>query len=265
MKKLFIAQFLSLLALAASAEVVTKNYETQFDFLNSGMPAEFQVGQGVDISLSFDDSVLTSDFSYELSDFRFVVEDAGFDFSSSANSKLSRDLFSGDYSLSVSGNGFEFGGKTLLSINMDFVNASPDSGDFADYDLGSFYMTFYDASSSTITTGSVLQSVDASLPPMLYNSDFELKLEGDLESVDLDKLNYLCDFVFNSGSDLEGEQPVLIFMDGNSFSFSDTTYMLSDDGFIYIYVPIPEPATYAAIFGALALGLSLSLRRGKWR
>lgn len=57
----------------------------------------------------------------------------------------------------------------------------------------------------------------------------------------------------------------MIFMDGNSFSFSDTTYMLSDDGFIYIYVPIPEPATYAAIFGALALGLSLSLRRGKWR
>lgn len=262
MKKLFISPILSLLALAASAEIITKTYEAEFASLNPGMPAAFQVGQGVDISLSFDDSALTSDFSYELSDFSFVVEDAGFDFSSSANSKLSRDIFSGNYSLSVSGNGFEFGGKTLLSINMDFVNASSDSSDFIDYDLGSFYMTFYDPSSSTVTAGSVLYFADASLPPMLYDSDFELKLEGDTESLDLDKLNYLCDFVFNFDSDIEGGELVLTFIDDNSFSFSDTTYMLSDDGFIYIYVPIPEPATYAAILGALSLALALRLRRG---
>ena len=119
MKKLFISPILSLLALAASAEVITKTYEAEFASLNPGMPAAFQVGQGVDISLSFDDSALTSDFSYELSDFSFVVEEAGFDFSSSANSKLRRDIFSGNYSLSVSGNGSEFGGKTLLNLNID--------------------------------------------------------------------------------------------------------------------------------------------------
>ena len=119
MKRIFISPILSLLALAASAEVITKTYEAKFASLNSEMPAAFQVGQGVDISLSFDDSALTSDFSYELSDFSFVVEEAGFDFSSSANSKLSRDIFSGNYSLSVSGNSFEFGGKTLLNLNID--------------------------------------------------------------------------------------------------------------------------------------------------
>ena len=265
MKRIFTSPILSLLALAASAEVITKTYEAEFASLNPGMPAAFQVGQGVDISLSFDDSALTTDFSYELSDFSFVVEEAGFDFSSSANSKLSRDLLSGDYSLSVAGNGSEFGGKTLLSINMDFVSASEGAVDFADCDLSSFYMTFYDPSSSTITAGSAIQMAGASLPPMLYGVDFELKLEGNLGSVDLDKLNYLCDFVFNFDSDIEGGELVLTFIDDNSFSFSDTTYMLSDDGFIYIYVPIPEPATYAAILGALALGLSLSLRRGKWR
>lgn len=244
---------------------------SKFLYINEGMPEQFKVGQSVSISFNFDESAkftTTSkqvgldfftvfDYADAIGNFSFSVPEADFDFSSAKKSALSYDSQYDKFSFSVDGEMFGSGGKKLVGMSFDFVNdgsATPDSANpiaaFGDYKLGDFSLSFYDEASKTITSGSVADIGGANI-----KIDFS-KSETNLSDLVVGDMNSFLDFV-NNGGTLETD---FEFTDG-SFSSANGEYVKMGDTWLFV-APVPEPQTYAAIFGAIALAaVCLRLRK----
>ena len=247
------------------------NASSKFSYINEGMPEQFKVGQSVSISFNFDESAKSTttskqvgldfftDFDYAdaIGNFSFSVSEADFYFSSEKKSALSYDSQYDKFSFSVDGGMFEFGGKKLVGMSFDFVNdgsATPDSENpiaaFGDYKLGDFSLSFYDEASKTITSGSVADIGSANI-----KIDFS-KSETNLSDLVVGDMNSFLDFV-NNGGTLETD---FEFTDG-SFSSANGEYVKMGNTWLFA-ASVPEPQTYAAIFGAIALAaVCLRLRK----
>lgn len=247
------------------------NASSKFSYINEGMPEQFKVGQSVSISFNFDESAKSTttskqvglafftDFDYAdaIGNFSFSVSEAAFYFSSEKKSALSYDSQYDKFSFSVDGGMSEFGGKKLVGMSFDFVNdgsATPDSANpiaaFGDYKLGDFSLSFYDEASKTITSGSVADIGGANI-----KIDFS-KSETNLSDLVVGDMNSFLDFV-NNGGTLETD---FEFTDG-SFSSANGEYVKMGNTWLFA-ASVPEPQTYAAIFGAIALAaVCLRLRK----
>lgn len=244
---------------------------SKFSYINEGMPEQFKVGQSVSISFDFDESAkftTTSkqvgldfftvfDYADAIGNFSFSVSEADFAFSSAKKSALSYDSQYDKFSFSVDGGMFGGGGKKLVGMSFDFVNdgsATPDRANpiaaFGDYKLGDFSLSFYDEASKTITSGSVADIGGANI-----KIDFS-KSETNLSDLVVGDMNSFLDFV-NNGGTLETD---FEFTD-ESFSSANGEYVKMGDTWLFV-APVPEPQTYAAIFGAIALAaVCLRLRK----
>lgn len=241
-------------------------------YLNDGMPEQFKAGQSVSISFNFDESAKFTtkskqdglafftvfDYADAISDFSFSVSEAGFAFSSAKKSALSYDSQYDKFSFSIDGGMFDFGGKKLVGMSFDFVNdgsATPDNinpvATFGDYKLGNFSLSFYDETSKTITSGSVANIGGANIKIDFSKSGMSL---SDLVVGDV---NSFLDFV-NNGGTLETD---FEFADG-SFSTANGEYVKMGGTWLFV-ASVPEPQTYAAIFGAVALAVAVALRHRK--
>ena len=263
MKKICIILSLLSWSCFAAAEIVNKSYSTEISYLGSNMPSEFKLGQEVNISFSFDDSlwgVNLLEYPAAVSSFDLTVSAAGFDFASSETQSLFYDYKTDKFSIDVLGNGFEFDGKELVGITLTFSNV--DSVEvplqpisvFKDYALESFYLSFYDESTNTMTTGSL----------SISNSGKEFVFDlNSSEAFNISDVYSFSNFIIDFDEFDEYSYVKFTYKDGNfvtenwEFEFDSS----SSDGISWVTVPVPEPSVYAALFGALALGFALYRRR----
>ena len=247
----------------SNAETITKDFSTEFNYLNDGMPSAFEVGQKVDISLGIEDTYEGIDIP--VSTFSFTVEDAGFDFHSTAPVTLNYNSAADTYSLYMDGNGFNFQGMELLNINIEFANLNKPGNlgqpSFDNYSVESFSLYFYDETTNTASSGCTLingwsgetpdpnyAQIDSSLIQVgafsWPSSNFYVSNVGDLAQI-----IKLPESLIGQDLNITTDGSVDFILDGDKIVIFKTT-------------SVPEPSTYAAIFGLCALAFVAYRKRG---
>ncbi len=254
MKKILPLLLSFFVALTIEASVL-KEYSTQISYLNGNMPSNFQIGQDVEISLSYDGGLLLGE-PIVVNSFNFMVKDAGFDFSSSEAKSPVYNFDSDTYSVNIDGNGFDFQGQKLVGITLEYSNPDPDDGtivitSFESYSFSGFSMSFYDESTQVITTGSMAQLSDSSRDIVIDVSSSDIE-------IDYNYINSFTNFILNSKE--FKDDSIFLYKDGSFFS-GDTIFSLENGSFNAHIVSVPEPSAYALILGALGLALAICRRR----
>ena len=76
--RFFAFLFVFLCGFSLNAETITKDFSTEFNYLNNGMPSAFEIGQKVDISLGIEDTYEGANIP--VSAFNLTVEFRGLTF-----------------------------------------------------------------------------------------------------------------------------------------------------------------------------------------
>ncbi len=260
MNRLFAFLFVFLCGFSLNAETITKDFSTEFNYLNNGMPSAFEIGQKVDISLGIEDSYEGANIP--VSAFNLTVEDAGFDFFSTEPATLNYNSASDTYSLYMDGNGFNFQGMELLNINIEFANLNKSENigqqSLDNYSVESFSLYFYDETTNTASSGCTLingWSGETSEPSYLQIDSSSV---AGLEISFWPSNSYVSDII-----QIIKLPENLIGQDLNITTDGSVDFILDGDKIvIFNTTSVPEPSTYAAIFGLCALAFAVYRKRG---